>query len=226
MKQKNIIVVLSVVTVCVLAGIIAVYAYLFSVPEELRNEIIIGYNDIEIQEEFEPPTEQTSVTYYKKKVTVKNTGDTPCFVRVFVDFSSVEIRNLSALSYDEADEQDPSLKTYYSAVPDMTVGHFIKEVSSENNPNKGWVYIKEDDFENGSIGGYYYYTEPLEPGNETPPLFTYVKTDYTGSTTAAQQYDVIVYSESVQIVTSNGKSAAGEGEQNHYITVWKEFTQV
>lgn len=220
MKRKNVIII-AAASVCLLASFCIYFsaAYLVSSPAGADNEIIIGYDKIEVEEDFDPPDEQKSdeAVCYKKKVTIKNTGDTPCYVRVFADFSSSEIRSLSAFSYDQADDGSPQDKTYYSAEMRKENGYFIEEVSKESNPNKGWVYVTE--IEDADIGGYYYYTKILAEGEETPPLFTYVKTDYSGNK-EAQQYDLIVYSESVQIVTKDGSSATGE---DRYKEVWKDY---
>ncbi len=223
MKRKRLIISVAA-SAAIIAAVVGISgAYLVSAPAGVDNEIVVGYDKTEIEEDFDPPTEQTpnAATYYKKKVTVKNTGDTPCYVRMFVDFSSGFIRKISSLSYDPVNSADAATKNYYSAELTMADNYFIKEVSSDSNPNKGWVYIPESD--DGEIGGYYYYTEILSPGDETPPLFTYVKTDYSGTGKDVVQYDVIVYSESVQVVTKDGKSAPDAGESNRYQTVWKEY---
>ena len=220
MKRKKVIII-AAASVCLLASFCIYFsaAYLVSSPAEADNEIIIGYDKIEVEEDFTPPDEQKSneAVCYKKKVTIKNTGDTPCYVRVFADFSSSEIRRLSYFSYDQADDGSPQDKQYYSAELKKEENYFIKEVSKESNPNKGWVYVNET--EDADIGRYYYYTEILAAGEETPPLFTYVKTDYSGGK-EAQQYDLIVYSESVQIVTKDGNSAPGV---DRYQQVWKDY---
>lgn len=223
MKRKRLIIGAAAAAAVIAVGVGISGAYLISTPVGMDNDIVVGYDKTEIIEDFDPPSEQKSgaATCYKKKVTVRNTGDTPCYVRMFADFSSGFIRKISYFSYDNADSADPASKTYHSAILTMADGYFIKEVSSDANPHKGWVYIPEA--QDGQIGGYYYYTEILEPGEETPPLFTYVKTDYTGTGEDVQQYDVIVYSESVQIVTKDGKSAPDAGATDRYQTVWKEY---
>ena len=209
MKKRKGLIITGTAAVAVIAVCVGMtFSYLVSAPGAVNNEITVGYDHIEIAEEFSAPIKQepNEATSYKKKVTVKNNGDTPCFVRVYADFSSAEIRSRSSFSFDEEGQ------TYYSAERVMKSGNFVYEVTNSSNH---WVYIPEDDSENSDIGGYYYYTEQLKAGEETPPLFTYVKTDNHGE--EVQQYDVIVYAESVQTVTKNGSN------ENDYTAVWKEF---
>ena len=215
MKRKKLIITAAaaVVVSSVLVGVS--YSYMISTPGEVVNEIPIGYDEVSIIEEFTPPTEQIpdGATTFRKKVTVSNTGNTPCYVRLFADFSSGSIRSISSFSFDDGE-------SYYSAELNMADNYFIKEVSSSRNPNKGWIFIPESS--NAALGGYYYYTKPLDVGEVTPPLFTNVKTDYSNNTgQKIEQYDVIVYAESVQTVTRDGNSDTNAVDR--YKTVWEEY---
>lgn len=214
MKRWKLIVAVSLAAV-VLALVGVTAAYLISSPSAITNEIPIGFDEISIEESFEPPEEQTEggETTYKKVVSVTNTGDTPCYVRVFADFSSASIRAISSFSFDNGN-------TFYPADPVMADNYFIKEVSGSANPNEGWIYIQES--ESAVIGGYYYYTKALAPGESTPPLFTDVRTDYSlnpGQKT--EQYDVIVYAESIQTVTRDGNPDTET--PGRYRTVWEDY---
>lgn len=216
MKRKKLIITSAAAVAAIaslaLAGIS--FSYLISAPNAVVNEIPIGYDEVNIVEEFSVPTEQkeNDATTYKKRVTVKNTGNTPCYVRVFADFSSAAIRNISSFSFDGG-------TNYYSAELKMADNYFIKEVSSSKNSNKGWVFLPESS--DSVIGGYYYYTKPLDVGETTPPLFTNVKTNYNGTGLSVEQYDIIVYAESVQTVTRDGNSDTSAADR--YKTIWREF---
>ena len=94
-KRKKLIA--AVAAVCALAAV-AVFAYLTD-NDDKDNRIKIGYNESRIVEDFTPFTMQTGINIYKKKVQVENTGNTPCFARVYVDFSDDDIRKNSFLSY-------------------------------------------------------------------------------------------------------------------------------
>ncbi len=215
MKHKKLIIIAAVSVALIIMAVGVSYSYLTSNPSAVVNKIPIGYDEVSIDEDFSPPVEQreNEATTYQKTVKFANTGNTPCYVRVFADFSSASIRNISSFSYDGG-------TSFYSAELKMQNNYFIKEVSGTNNPNKGWVYITEGS--NELLGGYYYYTEPLAVGEETPPLFTDVKTDYSkNSNQKVEQYDVIVYTETVQTVTRDGNSDTSAADR--YKTVWQEF---
>jgi hypothetical protein len=62
-----------------------------------------------------------------------------------------------------------------------------------------WTEKQED--------GYYYYKEILEPGETTEPLFTTVKVMDSAPADQMQDFEIIIYSESVQ---SRGYSSASE----------------
>ena len=62
------------------------YAYLTATDQKV-NVFKVGENKIEVEEEFEKPTELSPNQIIKKKPLVRNTGDIPCFVRVRVEFS-------------------------------------------------------------------------------------------------------------------------------------------
>lgn len=182
-----------------LVGIGGTWAY-FTHMQSLRNVFSVGTNTITITEEFEPPKEmETGENVFKKKVQVENTGTVPCFVRVFVDFSDSSVTDMSQIS--------PDGSAYYPAAE-----------YTEHLPD-GWVYISEE--ENGSLGGYYYYTEMIDPGKKTIPLFEKVKTHFDTEEQIVD-YDIIVYSESVQVLDMEGSDFSGS---NAYKDAWTEFME-
>ncbi len=76
-----------------------------------------------------------------------------------------------------------------------------------------WV-LKDD--------GYYYYTELLAPGQDTPALFekVTVKTEAEGATLNDMvDFDILIYAESCQHTDHDGACAAGE-----YYEVWRKET--
>ncbi len=56
-----------------------------------ENKFTFGNNTIAIEEVFDAPEKYQSDTSYRKKVTVKNTGSIPCYIRVFAEPSNSEI---------------------------------------------------------------------------------------------------------------------------------------
>ena len=113
---------------------------------------------------------------YKKDVKITNTGTESCYPRVRLEFSDAQIAAISSLSADG---------TQYVPVADYTT-----------DLPTGWVYRE----------GYYYFTDPLPPGEATNSLFQWVKTvfpaDADGSVTP-KDFDIFVYAEAVQAVDAD-----------------------
>lgn len=164
----------------------------------LNNVFSIGYNDISIVEEYDPPKElKEGVNSFAKRIQVKNTGKISCYVRVLVKFSDSDIEKISELSPDGSE--------YYSALE-----------YAEHLP-KHWSYISEADDE--LLGGYYYYTEELAPDQRTDPLLEKVKTTFEKAEDVTA-YEIYVYSESVQTLDADGEAFTGN---EPYLDVWREF---
>lgn len=186
------------ITICasiilVLFSAISSLMYLSDYKNEV-NTVTIGYDEIEIEEEFTPPPElKQGDNIYKKSVRIKNTGNTDAYVRVFVDFSSKEIDDISAVSTDNG--------VTFSKLSTFT-------------PVNGWVRNNNEFY----FCSYYYYTQPLAPGESTPPLFTHVKTTFENAEDI-QQYELLVYAESIQTRDKNGEIPNGFD----YAAAWREF---
>ena len=98
-----------------------------------------------------------------------NTGNVPCYIRVYLAFSDGDIGQNAMIS--------PDGKSYYPAVS-----------YAEHLP-EGWV--------NGE-DGYYYYTEAVKPGEKTGFLMKNVKVVF-GPMEEKKPFDLIVREESVQV---------------------------
>lgn len=89
----------SAVTTALATGALSVtagpaLAFLSSAPDPAINDLSVGLNTVEVDEEFDPePDEGGKVA---KTVRAKNTGDCPCYVRAYVlpavssDFASID----------------------------------------------------------------------------------------------------------------------------------------
>lgn len=211
-KKKAVTVIAAAVgVICVLtASFFGTRAYLTD-AERATNVLTVGTNTIPPPEDSFTPPALKPVTEYNKAVIVRNTGDTDAFVRVTVKFSDADIRKISGIS--------PDGKTYYSAEETgrpvdaadavkagVNAGAFIDHLPD------GWVYVKESDAAVVSytdpyytahatrgelLGGYFYYTKPVAPGQSTAYLTKKFIT-YFESDDAVRPYDVIVYAESMQ----------------------------
>ena len=185
-KKKYIMLILS-------AALIALTAYTlayFTSSDNVTNRFS-GKNDsdektnveIEITEHFEPPPEQNDEPF-QKTVQISNTGNTDSYIRVRLEFSSSEIRDISWLSND--DDKDNS-SSYINA----------SEFSASSLP-EGWEYRGQD--------GFYYYTEALPPDGVTTPLIKWVKTLFPDDGSIdADEFDIFVYSEAVPADDENGE---------------------
>lgn len=76
-----------------------------------------------------------------------------------------------------------------------------------------WIFCSET--EDSKLGGYYYYTAPVQPGQSTVPLFEGITitadADFSRKE-SGDTFDVIVYEESVQ-----------QGEYTSYQDAWNQF---
>ena len=118
MKRKKLIIIISSLAVVLLVvGI--VFAYL-TARSNVENNITIGKNEIEVSEDFVPPVVQTEDTRYKKQISVVNTGNVDCYIRVYADFSDETIRANSYFSNDTTAENAASAENYYSAKRDTS----------------------------------------------------------------------------------------------------------
>ena len=70
---------------------------------------------------------------------------------------------------------------------------------------------------NTKLNGYFYYTEPVDPNRSTSELIRSVKTDYNGDNNndsnidKIKAYDIIVYSETVQTIGTDGTDYGATG---------------
>ena len=185
-KKKHAALILSALVILFVAVTFAFYTSTDAVtnrfsgenhPEEEKDVKIV------VNETFDPPPDKDPVPF-QKKVQIQNTGTMDCYIRVRLEFSSSEIRDISWISNDpDKDNTDAYIKASefpYSTLP------------------AGWEYRAYD--------GFYYYKPPVPPEGSTVPLIQWVKTVFpTDSSVDADGYDIFVYSEAVPAVDANGE---------------------
>lgn len=204
-KTKNILIAIALVVVFLVTAAI-VYAYL-SDQGAKENKFTVGNNSVEIEEEFTPPPELTEGDNpFIKKVRVTNTGNVPCYVRIFFDFSDSAIKDNAKISASEATEDNLDSLEWYS----------YEEYIAEHLP-EGWVYISVT--EDALLGGYFYYTEPLPVDESTTYLFQAVNA-YFENETDVTDFEIIIVADSVQVTDKNGKKFEGD---DAYKSAWTEF---
>ena len=199
--SKSIIITVLIGSFVLLMAGVLVFAY-FAYFDEIDNDMTVAHNTVEVSEVFDPPSEQTTGdNIFKKEVTVKNTGGSPCYIRVYVDFSDNFVRSRSFIS----DGTNPDDLTFYSAERIIDSSDDIVTFIEHVNSGSDWKFVPDN---SGTVlSGYYYYKQPVGTGEATPLLMTYVKT-VNPTQDDIDQYDIFVYSESTQITDMNGDEYA------------------
>lgn len=196
-------------------------AYLGAIDNK-DNKIKVGTDIAQVSETFTEPEIQKQENTTQKEVQVKNTGTVPCFVRVYAEFSDSYIASIAKVANKDAPEEND-----YSAWET-----FKNTLAGETNTIAAdWKYIKEgtDDVAD-NLEGYFYYTKILPLDNSdttdvdesvTSSLIKKVKVTYPNENTEdyIRDYEMIVYTETVQAVDTNGKEFAAADWQ----TVWDRF---
>lgn len=170
--NKRLCVVLAVL-LCIAS--VSVSFALFSSWKTAENNLKVGHNEIEIEEDFVPPSKLEPDTTFKKAVKVSNTGSVPCYIRVFADFSDSEIRDIAKFSADGIS--------------------FMPAADYQANLPDGWAYDADT--------CYYYYTSPVQPGEATPVLFHSVNVTFPNEE-SVREFRIIVSADSIQTAGSDG----------------------
>lgn len=203
-KRMKVLLVLG--ALILLVGVGATFAYLSDHGGTKVNAFTFGEVTIDIEEIFHPPTTlRVGDNTYEKRVVFKNNGKNEAYARGLLAFSSTDVADVSKISSDGG-------TTWY------TLTEFKTHLPS------GWAYI-----ESGELGGYYYYTKALKPGESTTPLITHVKTTFQQKTAdtnrtinyTPRDYDVYVYAEGLQQIKMNGSEL-----HSSYQTAWTEFLRL
>lgn len=181
--------------------------------DEIVNRIQAGENTISITEEFEPPKKlETGENIFKKRVQIENIDQTPCFVRVFMEFSDSDIKQRSCIS--------PDGENWFPA-SDYTSSDF------QQLP-KNWRYLSLE--EDPLLGGFYYYIVPVKPGERTLPLAEKLMARYENEE-QIRDFDILVTAESVQTCLyeeqPDGSFTAADvsEKENGWRLAWTEYLE-
>lgn len=180
-RKKDRILLAVLMVLLLVATSITVYAY-FTTKKTVTNSINLGYNDIEVKENFEPPLNLTAGTTFTKEPYVFNAGNVACYVRIKCVVSDSRIEQFLKIYYDENKQRSN---------PES-------EGSEESGYDKDLGYNRE--FEYNEEDGYWYYKHVLDPNEQTPPLFNTVKIADNADDTVQNGFDIYVYAESIQAV--------------------------
>ncbi len=211
MKKKIIFVLSITVPLMILLTIGITIAYLSNKPDDVTNTVSVTEGKVSIEESFPVVSEQSMNNEFTKEVQIKNTGTTPCFVRVFVDFSDSTIRDNSKTKIVKAD-----------GTTQVTWSEFIE------NPGTNWEYVSND---NDKLNGYFYYKKILNVGGSTDYLLRKVFVDYRANDEDSNidkitDFEMIVYAETVQTteITTDGTSKVYT--DSDWKTAWESFLKI
>ena len=195
MKKQTLI--LLAVAAIAFGSVSSAFAY-YTGEETHTNAVTVGQNTTTITEKFDPPTKlKTGENTYKKTVQITNTGNTDTFIRVFLDVDDDAIRKITVFSGDNRN-------SWYSP------GDYKDHLPS------GWVFVPES---NAILGGCYYYTSVVKPGESTTPLITDVKTTFPDES-SVKPYNILVHEESIQTYDKHGSLISGN---DAWQKAWSEF---
>lgn len=179
-------------------------AYLGAAKKE-ENKVVVGKGDVSIEEsDWSQPSTQSMENTDNKSVDVKNTGTVPCFVRVYMEFSDSEVASVASV-------QGGNDNNYYAWESFKTT-----LANATNTVSTDWKYVNSDTT-NTKLNGYFYYTKPVASEASTTELIRSVKTDYNGNDNTdsnidkIKAYDIIVYSETVQTIGTDGTDYGATG---------------
>ena len=208
MNRKKRTVAAAVLLVLVLALAASVVNAYLQDKDEKSNAFQIGEDQVTVTETFLQPSKLLQENTVPKTVAVQNSGSSDQYVRVFLDFSDSSVRDQTTILYQkDGSEQEQSWAGFLANLPE------------------DWAYIPESDLTDGALlGGFFYYTKILEPGETTPPLITGLHTVFGGSEPEhIKNFDVIVYSESVQTVEIQSGAVYADTDANAWKAAWRSF---
>lgn len=202
--------------VLILAASVGTTLAYLGATDNKDNKIKVGTDVAQVSETFSEPEVQKQQNTTPKEIKVENTGSVPCFVRVYAEFSDSYIASIAKVTYGDSDtekawEGTSSFKEYLAGTDNTT----------------NWVFIPEDATGyDGKLQGYFYYKEAVPVGGLTDALIKSVKVTYPDTNTEdyIRDYEMIVYTETVQTVDTDTGTDYADG--NQWETAWKRFLKI
>ena len=182
--------------------------------DDKTNTIKVGTDIAEVSEtDWSEPEYQTQENTNDKTITVKNKGSVPCFVRVYAEFSDSEIADIAKVNNNDTQP------TTYTDWDDFKSA---KDITKNSSITDDWVYIPESG--PSGLGGYFYYTKVVPVGDATTSLIKKVQVNYkTDNIDEIRDYEMIVYTETVQTVDTDGTDYAAQGVTDGWKKAWERF---
>ena len=203
LRNKKLIIICACALGVVLLCVGVTLAYL-GAAQKKENQVNVGVGNVSIQEsDWSEPSTQSMENTNAKSVKVENTGTVPCFVRVYMEFSDSEVADVASVT--DGNNTESTWAAFKTTLAGTT-----------NTAPNAWKYIAIDNT-HPNLGGYFYYTSPVASGSSTSELIRSVKTDFNGNDNTdsnidkIKAYDIIVYSETVQTIGTDGTDYGATG---------------
>jgi hypothetical protein len=101
---KNILLMLLALAIIVLAATITKQAYAYLIHKDaVKNDIVLGYNTITLQENYEPPLTMEKGISFTKEPYATNTGNVDCYVRIKSVISDSRVADGITIDYNTED---------------------------------------------------------------------------------------------------------------------------
>lgn len=101
-EKRDKIKIMALIILLLMAISITVYAY-FTGRKTVTNSINLGYNDIEVKENYVPPLNITKGISFTKEPYVNNVGNVDCYVRIKSVVSDSRVKEDLDIDYNEED---------------------------------------------------------------------------------------------------------------------------
>lgn len=102
MNKKTKIIIIAIIAVLLLAIPFGVYAY-FTYRTSVTNTVKLGYNKIQLLENYTPPISMAKGISFEKEPYVQNIGNVDCYVRIKSVISDSRVEQYLTIDYNTTD---------------------------------------------------------------------------------------------------------------------------
>lgn len=112
MKKKYKLITICSIIVLVILVSTCIYSY-YIYQKSIENTIVLAYNEIQVDEIYEPLAEIEKGKSFKKQPSIKNIGNVDCYIRVKSLISDSRVEKGITIDYNLNDYTYNSLDQYY-----------------------------------------------------------------------------------------------------------------
>lgn len=120
-SKKKMLIIIIVATILVIGISLGVYGY-FTYKAQVTNNINLGYNKIQINENYIPPLTIEKGISYKKEPYVTNVGNVECYVRIKTVVSDSRVADYLSIDYNTENFTYNAEDGYWYYKAPVTVG--------------------------------------------------------------------------------------------------------